>query len=138
MLGDRATLKSKPTPTASRRSGIRYTPLMLMVIFGAGASYDSSPDFPAPSGIEVIRSEPWRPPLTSELFLDANNKFGDIVQKYPRLQGILPFLRSPHKGRSVEQQLELYKASIRRPSNNTSTTQCSNSSNHMAPLTGPG
>jgi hypothetical protein len=25
------------------------TPLMLMVIFGAGASYDSSPDFPPPS-----------------------------------------------------------------------------------------
>ena len=81
---------------------------MLMVIFGAGASYDSSPDFPAPSGIEVIRSEPWRPPLTNELFLDTNGSFGDIVQKYTRLRYILPFLRQPQNNRSVEQQLEFY------------------------------
>lgn len=81
---------------------------MLMVIFGAGASYDSSPDFPPSAGSEVIPSEPWRPPLTNELFLDRNGSFGDIVQKYPRLHGILDFLRRPQKGRSVEQQLELY------------------------------
>ncbi|SRR6266566_4176818 len=81
---------------------------MLMVIFGAGASYDSSPDFPPSAGSEVIRSEPWRPPLTNELFLDTNGSFGDIVLRYPRLHGILPFLRRPQKGRSVEQQLELY------------------------------
>jgi hypothetical protein len=80
---------------------------MLMVIFGAGASYDSSLDFPAPSGIEVIPPEPWRPPLTNNLFLDRNDQFGDIVQKYPRLRYILPFLRRPQSG-SVEQQLELY------------------------------
>ena len=92
---------------ASTLAPIRYTPLMLMVIFGAGASYDSAPDFPAPSGLEVIPSEPWRPPLTNDLFLDRNDQFGDIVQRYPRHRSILPFLRRPQSG-SVEQQLELY------------------------------
>ena len=81
---------------------------MLMVIFGAGASYDSSPDFPPSAGSEVIPSEPWRPPLTNELFLDTNGSFGDIVLRYPRLHGVLDFLRRPQKGRTVEQQLELY------------------------------
>lgn len=92
---------------------------MLMVIFGAGASYDSSPDFPPPQPRASVANygplpdapdprEAWRPPVTNQLFLDPNDKFGDIVQKYPRLHGIFPFLRSPQKGRSVEQQLELY------------------------------
>lgn len=93
---------------------------MLMVIFGAGASYDSSPHFPPPqpqSGQQNFGPPPtpsnpreaWRPPLTKDLFLDANGKFGAIVLTYPRLRGILPFLQQPQNGRSVEQQLELYQ-----------------------------
>src|SRR6266566_6438102 len=102
---------------------------MLMVIFGAGASYDSSLDLPLPEPVVPVisaaqqnfgtppppppppPSDPgvsWRPPLTKDLFLDPNAKFGEIVQKYPRLHGILPFLRQPQNNRSVEQQLELY------------------------------
>lgn len=102
---------------------------MLMVIFGAGASYDSSPDFPppdpshmAPGAIAGAFSsavppsvpfppdprEAWRPPMTNNLFFDADNKFGSIVLAYPRLRGILPFLRRPQSGRSIEEQLELY------------------------------
>jgi hypothetical protein len=92
---------------------------MLMVIFGAGASYDSSPDFPPPQpqaggqnfGPPPAPPDPrevWRPPLTNHLFLDANDKFGAVVLNYPRLHGILPFLRQPRSGRTVEQQLELY------------------------------
>jgi hypothetical protein len=91
---------------------------MLMVIFGAGASYDSSPDFPPPQsqaaqsnfGPPPIPPDPreaWRPPLTNQLFLDTNGNLGGIVQKYPRLHGILDFLRRPQSG-SVEQQLEFY------------------------------
>jgi len=103
---------------------------MLMVIFGAGASYDSSRDFPLPEPPVVNQTVsaanqnfgtpppppqppppdpgiPWRPPLTSNLFLDTNAQFGSIVQKYPKLHGILDFLRRPQSG-SVEQQLELY------------------------------
>lgn len=78
---------------------------MLMVIFGAGASYDPSQDFQPPYRGPA---EPWRPPLTNELFLDTSGSFGDIVLRYPRLRGILPFLRRPQSGRTVEQQLELY------------------------------
>lgn len=91
---------------------------MLMVIFGAGASYDSSPDFPPPQPRSSLSNygpppdvldprEAWRPPITNQLFFNANNNFGDIVQKYPRLHGILDFLRRP-RSRSVEEQLELY------------------------------
>jgi hypothetical protein len=84
---------------------------MLMVIFGAGASYDSSPDLPPLNPLLPVPPplEPWRPPLTSELFLDTSGRFGDIVQRYPRLRYILPFLRRPQNNRSVEQQLELYQ-----------------------------
>lgn len=90
-----------------------------MVIFGAGASYDSSLDFPPPppstdvfttSGTPPApedRRDAWRPPLTNGLFLDTSGRFGNIVETYPRLHGILTFLRRPQNG-SVEQQLELY------------------------------
>jgi hypothetical protein len=72
---------------------------MLMVIFGAGASYDSSPDLP-PS----MRA-PWRPPLAAGLFLDPNGDFGDIVQRYRKLLPIVSRLRKPSNG-NVEEELE--------------------------------
>lgn len=75
---------------------------MLMVIFGAGASYDSSQAFhPAYS-----TGDPWRPPLAKNLFLDSSHVFGNIVRSYPKLAHILPYLRQPTAGRSVEQVLE--------------------------------
>src|SRR5713101_8240924 len=112
-------LHRKPRHAMSTLTPIRYTLLMLMVIFGAGASYDSSPDFPPPSPQAARQNfgppdgppdprEAWRPPLTDELFLDTNGSFGDIVARYPRLHGVLDFLRRPQNGRTVEQQLELY------------------------------
>jgi len=80
-----------------------------MVIFGAGASYDSSSEFhPAPEAKEP-GSRLWAPPLTCDLFRDRHSQFGDIVKRYPRLSGILPFLRQPQGGRSIEEQLELYQ-----------------------------
>jgi hypothetical protein len=93
---------------------------MLMVIFGAGASYDSAQAFRLPSpqaaqqhyGSEVPTSdhkELWRPPLATELFLDSNGAFRDIVQKYRKLLPILPHLRQPSNGRSVEQELESWQ-----------------------------
>ena len=91
---------------------------MLMVIFGAGASYDSAQAYrlrnpggggaqnfgfaPLPLGDEG----PWRPPLTRDLFLDSYRALGEIVRKYPKLIHILPRLREPTHGRSVEQVLE--------------------------------
>lgn len=73
-----------------------------MVIFGAGASYDSAQAYRA----NPADSERWRPPLAKDLFLDRFHVFGDIVEKYPKLTHILPYLREPSSGRSVEQVLE--------------------------------
>jgi hypothetical protein len=80
---------------------------MLMVIFGAGASYDSAQAYK----VERIDGNwdaggYWRPPLAKDLFLDRFDTLGDIVQKYPKLTHILPYLREPSNGRSVEQVLE--------------------------------
>ena len=89
-----------------------------MVIFGAGASYDSAQAFrlpPPPSGGQQnfgtptpapSDGGPWRPPLVNDLFLDRHHSFGQIVQKYPRLTHILPLLRERSNGRSVEEVLE--------------------------------
>src|SRR6266480_5663538 len=91
---------------------------MLMVIFGAGASYDSARAFPPPGpratiqvGTQSTPSEDdegaaWRPPLASELFRDAKQRFGEIVARYPRLHPILDRLREPQGGRSLEQELQ--------------------------------
>lgn len=90
---------------------------MLMVIFGAGASYDSAQAFPLPvlepyakgnvigSIMSPDSGAPWRPPLANDLFRDANLAFGHIVQRYPKLTHILPFLRQPSNGRTVEEEL---------------------------------
>jgi len=91
---------------------------MLMVIFGAGASYDSSPDFspPRPQAAQQNFGPPpappnpresWRPPLATQLFLDPTGVFGDTVANpnHRKLLPILPRLRQPLNG-SVEQELE--------------------------------
>jgi len=84
---------------------------MLMVIFGAGASFDSSPDFPPPNAPEEeeLNVGGWRPPLANQLFLNPQGAFSDIVQRYDRLRPILSRLRQVPEGRSVEQQLEIFQ-----------------------------
>jgi hypothetical protein len=90
---------------------------MLMVIFGAGASYDSSPDFPPPqpqaakSNLDPPPASPdpreaWRPPLANQLFLDPHGAFGDVVKAYHKLRPIMDSLRRPSSGRSVEEVLQ--------------------------------
>jgi hypothetical protein len=90
---------------------------MLMVIFGAGASYDSAqayrPVYPGGGaqnfGVSSPPTDPggrWRPPLAKDLFLDPHHVLGEIVEKYRKLSHILPYLREPSDGRSVEQMLE--------------------------------
>lgn len=91
---------------------------MLMVILGAGASYDSAQAYRIRSsggggaqnfGYAPSLSNdegPWRPPLTKDLFLDSYRALSEIVPKYPKLTHILPRLREPVHGRSVEQMLE--------------------------------
>jgi len=77
---------------------------MLMAIFGAGASYDSAQAYRVSGPLNG--GGPWRPPLAKDLFLDHHHVLGDIVSKYPKLTHILPYLREPSNGRSVEQILE--------------------------------
>jgi len=89
-----------------------------MVILGAGASYDSSQAYrpvyqggggQANFGTPAPRPDdggPWRPPLAKDLFVDQHHALGGIVTHYPKLSHILPYLREPSNGRSVEQILE--------------------------------
>jgi len=91
---------------------------MLMVVFGAGASYDSYSVIPPPSLREgqVLPDGyaphfgdymPYRPPLTNEIF--ARKSFIDeVLPKLPalrELQSHLGVLRKPPDG-SLEQELE--------------------------------
>lgn len=78
---------------------------MLMVIFGAGASYDSAQAYPVAKG----DGGPWRPPLAKDLFLDRHQEFGDIIRKYAKLTHILPYLREPSSGQTVEEVLESFQ-----------------------------
>ncbi len=66
---------------------------MLMVIFGAGASYDSMPSLAA--GV-VRRSieEQTRPPLASELF-ENRGLFAAALREFPECSAIIPWLRKP-------------------------------------------
>jgi len=76
---------------------------MLMVIFGAGASYDSWSTFPPdrmPRENEVLR-----PPLAKELFLYCE-PFRKISKAYARCQPLIPYLESQD---NVEEILEQFR-----------------------------
>jgi hypothetical protein len=80
---------------------------MLLVIFGAGASFDSLPTYPPgtyiPGGLEDLN----RPPLANELF--ANRPlFAESISFYPQCQPIIPQLRTlgKHSLESVLQDLQ--------------------------------
>jgi len=78
---------------------------MLLVVFGAGASYDSAPDFWPPSGRGHPLEED-RLPLANGLF-DLRPIFVEAADRFPDCKAILPRLRA--KDVSVETTL----ASIR-------------------------
>jgi len=79
--------------------------MSLLVIFGAGASYDSAPAFP-PS------TRPYeRPPLANELFQNRPT-FVEMMQKFPECQPIVPWLRDLPSGTTVEQRLEEFQADV--------------------------
>jgi hypothetical protein len=70
---------------------------MLMVIFGAGASYDSSPTYTigmVPPGYEHDQANEFhRPPLAKDLF--ANRPlFIEALERFPQCKTIVPKLRS--------------------------------------------
>lgn len=88
---------------------------MLLVIFGAGASYDSLPSrrpLPAsrdPLPPSVARPsdgrEAWRPPLANDLFA-RRTQFEDVRRHYPELFSLVPTLADRPEGVSLEDALE--------------------------------
>src|SRR5260370_28389607 len=76
---------------------------MLLVIFGAGASYDSWSSFPPdrmPRASEILR-----PPLAKELFLPFE-PFRKTSRAYARCQPLIPYLESRD---NVEEILEQFR-----------------------------
>lgn len=71
-----------------------------MVIIGAGASFDSSPDRPAKPG----DNQRHRPPLADDLFLDAGLRHAARVQ-FSQIHELIPELL-PRAGRSLEESLQ--------------------------------
>ena len=79
---------------------------MLMVIFGAGASYDSIPSNPpGPNDFSRrIVANSYRPPLANQLF-EERTFFAETLEKYKACLAIVPRLR--HLGnRPLEEVLE--------------------------------
>ena len=78
---------------------------MLLVIFGAGASYDSAPSCrPGQhSGVE------YRPPLANQLFEEREN-FAVALTRFKRCQPIVPDLRHLAPDQNLEQVLERLRA----------------------------
>jgi hypothetical protein len=76
---------------------------MLLVVFGAGASYDSVPHRPLPTWYES------RPPLANQLF-DDRGLFRKFLGRFSRCQPIIPYLRIVDEKNTVEQVLANLKA----------------------------
>src|ERR1700730_17193305 len=83
--------------------------VMIMVIFGAGASYDSVPSRSPKIGIYRRDFLPNRPPLASELFLDLGF-FTDSLGRFPQCKPIVPYLRSIAPGETFEHVMETLQA----------------------------
>ena len=88
-------------------SGARLKTTMLMVIFGAGASFDSSSAVP-PVRDCPVRDKTYRLPLANELF-EARKEFTVHTERYPRCAGVLTRLRQTTDQRSVEQILSEFQ-----------------------------
>ena len=80
-----------------------------MVVFGAGASYDSAPSQPLPTHNLMDAVGDDRPPLANELFEDRD-MFAAILQRFPQAQPIVPRLRNLQPGESVESVMERLQA----------------------------
>src|SRR5258708_23731334 len=81
---------------------------VILVILGAGATYDSDSLRPAPRRGMVSGFDPLRPPLTQDLF---DTKYGAILQRHPACLRLVPDLRDAvAAGRPIEPELERLRA----------------------------
>lgn len=80
---------------------------MLLVVLGAGASYDSAPSkHPDESTYSNLMG---RPPLANQLFTDRPD-FGNVMNKYPKVLDIAPRLRHLQGELSIETVLQGYQS----------------------------
>jgi hypothetical protein len=79
---------------------------VLMVIFGAGASYDSDMSHPTKTGDDVLQH---RLPLSDHLF-DGRELFAQTMERFPECQFIIHKLRHRNDKQTVEQALEILRA----------------------------
>lgn len=75
---------------------------MLLVIFGAGSSYDSAPNRPVESN--SADHERGRPPLTDDLFVNTPAHH-ETLGKFPRVLPLVPRLVNTGQGKSLEAKL---------------------------------
>jgi len=91
---------------------------MLMVIIGAGASYDSCPTYPAgrrPKSSNEVVDEDHRPPLANQLF-DNRPAFAKALVGYPECLKIAPYLRQLPQDKTLEAVLQdLQSAAVKYP-----------------------
>jgi hypothetical protein len=80
---------------------------MMMVIFGAGASYDSVPSRQPSTYNRALL--PTRPPLADELFL-PDGLFAESLASFPKIRPIVPYLQSHEPGITIEHRLEVLQA----------------------------
>ncbi len=80
---------------------------MLMVILGAGASYDSIPAYP-PGEFPNIDE---RPPLADQLF-ENRGRFREVMASYPICHPIIPHLQR-RGGKSLERVLQSFQEEAR-------------------------
>src|SRR5712692_1280956 len=78
---------------------------MLLVIFGAGASYDTAPSCPPGQH----RGSEYRPPLANQLFEERQN-FAGALRRFQRCIPIVPYLRHIATDKNLEQVLEGLRA----------------------------
>jgi hypothetical protein len=95
---------------------------VLLVVFGAGASFDSVPHLPPPAPpseggavqnnwtpvkeVTVAPHEFVRPPLANQLF-DTRPIFVDLMEKFKDCQPLVPLLRQ--SGTSIEKKLAEFR-----------------------------
>lgn len=82
---------------------------MLMVVFGAGASYDSAPSHPPllPGQRDPLWEQ--RMPLADHLF-EERALFAPILERFRDAQPVVPWLRHLESGKTVESVLEVMQA----------------------------
>ena len=99
-----ASCTTGPTPTSASTTEARA---VLMVVFGAGASYDSVDD----DSLRVSRDANFRPPLANELFADRPQPMGtEVLDRYPAVRAVASEVRAAAGVRDVEDILAGYQA----------------------------